>query len=314
LARPDLDHAPALRGALAEAKGIAETMPDMLVEARRVANTVLAGWHGRRASGRGETFWQFRPFVSGEAAASIDWRRSARDEHLFVRETEWEAAHTLWLWPDLSASMDFRSRLAKVSKRQRAIVLTLALADLLAGAGERVGIPGIGKPVLARDAAERLALTLAAAPVASASAGGGTRGPDTRLVRRLHDIILFSDFLDPVAETDALLERILKSGARAHLVQIVDPIEETFPYAGRTEFVDPETGLRHLATRAELYREEYQARLAALREHLRAGNRRAGWTFLVHRTDRPATEPLLALHARLADRHHGHAAYAGHAA
>ena len=300
-------------GALTEAKGIAAAMPDMLVEARRVANTVLAGWHGRRASGRGETFWQFRPFVSGEAAGSIDWRRSARDEqHLFVRETEWEAAHTLWLWPDLSASMDFRSRLAKTTKRQRAIVLTLALADLLAGAGERVGIPGLGKPVLARDAAERLALTLSAAPVAAG--GGGGRGPDTRLLRRLQDIILFSDFLDPIAETDALLERILKSGARAHLVQIVDPSEETFPYAGRTEFVDPETGFRHLATRAELYRAEYQTRLAALREHLRAGNRRAGWTFLVHRTDRPPTEPLLALHARLADRHHGVAAYAGHAA
>jgi uncharacterized protein (DUF58 family) len=304
-----MDPSPAQRGALIEAKGIARTMPDMLVEARRVANTVLAGWHGRRASGRGETFWQFRPFVSGEAASAIDWRRSARDEHLFVRETEWEAAHTLWLWPDLSASMDFRSKLAPVSKQRRAIVLTLALADLLASAGERIGIPGRGKPILARNAAEQLALSLASGPPAE---GGGI--PDTRPLRAFHDLVVFSDFLDPLAETEALLARILATGARAHLVQVVDPSEEIFPYAGRTEFVDPETGVRHLATRAELYRDEYRARLAALREHLRAWNNRAGWTFLVHRTDRPPTEPLLALHARLADRHHRPAGQTGRAA
>jgi len=105
-----VDRSPSMRSTLTEAKGIAEAMPEMLIEARRVALTVLAGWHGRRTSGRGETFWQFRPFVTGEAAAAIDWRRSARDDHLYVREKEWEAVHTVWLWADLSASMDFRSR------------------------------------------------------------------------------------------------------------------------------------------------------------------------------------------------------------
>ena len=114
---------------------------------------------------------------------------------------------------------------------------------------------------------------------------------------------LFGDFLDPLPETEATLDAIIKSGARAHLIQVVDPIEETFPYTGRTEFLDPETGTRHVVGRAEQYREDYQARLAALRERLTLICRRLDWTFLIHRTDRPATEPLLALHARLADRH-----------
>ncbi|MEX2318781.1 MAG: DUF58 domain-containing protein, partial [Bauldia sp.] len=126
-----MDRSASARQPLTEAKGIAEGLPDLLIEARRVAMTVLAGWHGRRTSGRGETFWQFRPFVTGEAASTIDWRRSARDEHLFVREKEWEAAHTMWLWADFSASMDFRSRLASATKRARATVLLLALADML---------------------------------------------------------------------------------------------------------------------------------------------------------------------------------------
>jgi uncharacterized protein (DUF58 family) len=284
-----------VRGALTEAKGIAGGLPDLLIEARRVSATVIAGWHGRRVPGRGETFWQFRPFTPGEAAAAVDWRRSARDEqHLFVREKEWEAAHMMWLWADLSASMDFRSRLATVSKRDRALVLMLALADLLAAAGERVGLLAESDPILARNAAERIATHVAHARVGRPETGG---------LRRFTDVALFGDFLDPLPETEATLDAIVRSGARAHLVQVIDPIEETFPFTGRTEFLDPETGARHVVGRAEQYRTDYQARLAALRERLALTCRRLDWTFLVHRTDRPATEPLLALHARLADRH-----------
>ena len=296
-----------IRQPLTEAKGIAEGLPDLLLEARRIAATVLAGWHGRRTSGRGETFWQFRPFVTGEAAASIDWRRSARDEHLFVREKEWEAAHTMWLWADFSASMNFRSRLAIASKSARSTVLLLALAEMLSSAGERIGLAGASDPILARNGAERLAALIPKAARAAA-------GPDTRPLRRFSDIVLIGDFLDPIAELEATLDKILKSGARAHLVQVTDPIEETFPYAGRTEFIDPETGTRHVVSRAEQYRDDYQARLAALRDYLRTLCRRVDWTFLIHRTDRPATEPLLALHARLADRQQSLGQHLGRAA
>jgi len=304
-----MDHPATVRGALTEAKGIAAGLPDLLVEARHVAATVLAGWHGRRVSGRGETFWQFRPFVTGEPAASIDWRRSARDDHIYVRETEWEASHTVWLWADLSASMDFRSRLAPVTKIARATVLTLALAELLATAGERTGLVGGGRAMLTRNAAERIAALIPAAMEKPAP-------PDIHALKRFTDITLIGDFLDPVEEIETMLDHILRAGVHAHLVQVIDPIEETFPYAGRTEFHDPETGLTHVVSRAEQYRADYQNRLAALRDRLSTLCRRLDWTFIVHRTDRPATEPLLALHARLADRHSraGAAVLAGRAA
>ncbi len=280
---------------LIEAKGIAAGLPDLLIEAHRVAATVLAGWHGRRTAGRGETFWQFRHFMPGEAATAIDWRRSARDDHLYVREKEWEASHTVWLWSDLSASMDFRSRLAPVSKRHRALVILLALAESLARAGERIGLPGVTNPILARNAAERLATFLPEAAKRPAM-------PDTHPFKRFSDLVLIGDFLDPIDKLEEVLDSIVRAGVRAHLVQVLDPIEETFPYAGRTEFHDPETGLRHVVSRAEQYREDYHARLAALRERLNTLCRRIDWTFILHRTDRPATEPLLALYARLADR------------
>src|SRR6202167_2800497 len=131
--------ASAIKSPLSEhAATLAARLPSLVVAARRIAQSVMHGVHGRRQAGPGETFWQFRPVVSGEAAARVDWWRSAREHHAFVREREWEAAHTLWLWFDGSASMVVGSELAASKKLDRAAVLTLALADLALRGGERV--------------------------------------------------------------------------------------------------------------------------------------------------------------------------------
>lgn len=284
---------------LRESRTVAASLPDLLVEARRIAVTVAAGWHGRRQPGPGETFWQFRPFVPGESSNRIDWRRSARDDHLYIRELEWEAAHTVWMWADLSPSMAFHSDLAPVSKRDRALTLLLALSELLASSGERIGLLDLTKPTASRDAAERVATALShfAEPVAL---------PDTASVKRFSDVVLFADLLDPIDVIEDWVRRLASNGARGHLVQILDPVEETFPFAGRTEFLDPETGLRVVAGRAETWRQAYVDRLAARRERLSHIVGPLGWSHIVHHTDRPASEPLLALHHRLTESDHGH--------
>jgi len=83
------------------------------------------------------------------------------------------------------------------------------------------------------------------------------------------------------------------------VVQIVDPAEETFPYWGRVEFVEPEGFGRITAGRAEVWRDDYIARIARHRAEIRAETDRLGWSFIIHRTDRPASELMLALHARI---------------
>src|SRR5450755_1355221 len=129
--------------AVGQSQALAASMPRLILEARRIAATVIHGLHGRRRAGSGENFWQFRRFVSGEEARRIDWRRSARDDNLYVREREWEAAHTIWLWPDRSPSMAFSSRLARESKLDCTLTIAFALAEILVEAGERVGLPGL---------------------------------------------------------------------------------------------------------------------------------------------------------------------------
>ena len=91
------------------AEQAAAALPPLLVAAERVAATVAQGVHGRRRVGQGETFWQFRQYQPGDAATRIDWRESAKSQRLYVRETEWEAAQSVWLWRDASPSMDYAS-------------------------------------------------------------------------------------------------------------------------------------------------------------------------------------------------------------
>src|SRR5947209_8526071 len=123
--RADKHEIKATQRASGEGRSLAQTMPRLILEARRIAATVIHGLHGRKRAGPGENFWQYRRFLSGEPARRVDWRRSARDEHLYVREQEWEAAHTVWLWPDRSPSMAFRSALALGRNRDRASVAGL---------------------------------------------------------------------------------------------------------------------------------------------------------------------------------------------
>src|ERR1043166_4756221 len=69
----------AVRAAVGKSRKLAARVPRLILEARRVASTIIPGLHGRRRAGPGENFWQYRRFTSGEPANSVDWRRSARD-------------------------------------------------------------------------------------------------------------------------------------------------------------------------------------------------------------------------------------------
>ena len=285
-------------GAIARAAGasraLAAAMPRLILEARRIAASVIHGLHGRRRAGSGENFWQYRRFVSGEAAARVDWRRSARDDHLYVREQEWEAAHTVWIWPDRSASMAFASTLGRETKLDRALVIALALAEVLVEGGERVGIPGLMRPTASRNVIDRIAEAIVHDPNERASL------PPSFVPSPLAENVLLSDFWSPIEEVRQAIAHIAASGAGGHVVQIVDPAEETFPYAGRIEFIEPEGAGAITAGRAEAWRTDYVARIERHRAEIRADTDRLGWSFIIHRTDRPASELLLKLHGQLA--------------
>jgi uncharacterized protein (DUF58 family) len=283
------------------ADSLASRFPALTVEADRVARTVAQGIHGRRKVGTGYAFWQFRPYQIGDAAKDIDWRRSAKSDKFFVRETEWDAAATVWLWADLSPSMDYGSKPVPVTKLERSIVLTLALALLLTRAGEKVALLGAdSRPLGGPAAIDRLTELLidqydramrqareSDAPYAGSIPPRGSVPAHARLV-------WIGDFVAPDGTVEDVMEYYAAHQARGHLVQILDPSEEDFPFKGRVEFMGMEHEGQRLVGKAESLREGYLHALTALRERLSLTARRIGWTFACHRTDHP---PHLALRA-----------------
>ena len=285
----------AVKQATGSARSLAQSMPRLILEARRVAASIIHGLHGRRRAGAGENFWQYRRFTSGEPAQAVDWRRSARDDHLYVREREWEASHTIWLWPDRSPSMVFASALAADSKLERALVVAFALAEVLVQGGERIGIPGLMRPTASRAVIEKMAEAILHDTTERASL------PPSFAPSPLSEIVVLSDLWSPLPEVEATIAQLSATGAHGHVVQVVDPAEETFPYSGRVEFIEPEGAGSITAGRAETWRNDYQGIVARHRAAIRAETDRRGWSFAVHRTDRPASQLLLVLHSRMGD-------------
>lgn len=284
----------------ARAEATASALPPLLVAAERVASTVAPGTHSRRRAGPGDQFWQFRRYQPGDPVGLIDWRQSARGDPLYVREREWSAAQTVLAWCDRSPSMDFRSASTLPTKRDRAELLAMALAALLNRGGERVGLlgpgappPGVGRLALARmaDALER----------GAADAADWPRLVATAALPRNGTVVLFGDFLDVPEDILGPLRALAGRGLRGHLVQVVDPAEETLPFKGRIRFAGPENEGDLLIARTEDVREAYIRRFQAQRDAIRQLCRSLDWTFAVHHTDQPPQVPLLALHTRMTE-------------
>lgn len=275
----------------AAAADLAGQMPRLVARAHEIAASVAYGVHGRRRAGVGETFWQYRPFASGEAAHRVDWRRSARGDQLYVREREWEAAHDYFLWMDCSPSMAFASSLASDDKLSRGVTLGLALADVLVRGGERVAALGLTAPVSARDVIDRLARAL----VDNAAETTRVDLPPQAPLRPRARVVLISDFLTEPEALEARLRRFADAGASGALLMVIDPAEESFPFSGETMFLDTDGGPAFHAGDARSLRAAYARRFDAHRDRAAAAARGAGFLFLQHHTDRPAAEAALAL-------------------
>lgn len=271
-------------------------MPPLLVAAERVAATVAQGVHGRRRVGQGETFWQFRQYQPGDPLPRIDWRQTAKREHVYIRENEWAAAQSVWLWLDQSASMRYCSDESLPDKHNRAAVLTLALSSLLVRGGERLALLGSGiSPRSGRAILERFAASFTLAEATTDSL------PDPEPLPRFGRVVLVSDFLSPPDDVQKALHRLSGLGVMGHLLQVIDPAEETLPFSGRVRFEGLEGEGAALIGRVEAVRGDYMELMRNHRASIRDIARGLGWTWTTHSTDQPPAAALLTLYQLLSE-------------
>lgn len=272
----------------ADAEALARQLPDVALQAA-AADLVHPGAAGRKRAGSGEQFWQYRRYAQTDAADRIDWRRSARGDEYFVRETELETARTVLFWCDPHAGFDWAGDPGRETKADRARTIMLALGITLAKDGERIGlISGSRAPSLGKSAPDKLAEDLIAA--------------DSSLLeppRAQALAIIASDFYDGIDVWQSRLAPLASTCRSGVLLAVSDPIEHEFPYSGRTRFNRPGTSLDRLFGRAETVRTEYLEKLAEHESQLQSLAASMGWAIVKHRTDQSALRGAAALFAVL---------------
>jgi len=272
------DTAKAASSAESSAESLASGLPRLLLAAERLAHAAAPGNHGRRRTGPGENFWQFRDFSSGDDARRIDWRRSAGADRFFLREREWEAQAAVSLRLHDNPGMAFRSAKTLPSKRDRAVLLLLAVASLLLRSGERVALAGVTPPLAGRAALHQLG-------------GALLKGGSARIDPKAR-VVAFGDFLEPGP--------VFASRPGGAVVHILDPAECDFAFTGRIIFEGFSKEKEIEAANAEGWAAAYRARIAAQRDAVRQAAQRAGQTPLFHRTDAPPAAALAALYQAIA--------------
>ena len=242
----------------ADAEALARQLPDVSLQAA-AADLVHPGAAGRKRAGSGEQFWQYRRYAQTDAADRIDWRRSARGDEYFVRETELETARTVLFWNDPHAGFDWAGDPGRETKADRARTIMLALGITLAKDGERIGmISGSRAPSLGKSAPDKLAEDLLA-----------DQASDLAPPKSQALAIVASDFYDGVDAWRARLAPLASTCRSGVLLAISDPVEHEFPFSGRTRFSRPGTTLDRLFGRAETVKDAYLEKLAAHEDQLR---------------------------------------------
>lgn len=270
----------------------AASLPALLASAEHLAATVLLGEHGRRRAGVGDEFWQYRPAEYLDGLKDIDWRRSAKSDQQFVRQTEWQAAQSVLFWVDDAKSMTFSGGKDRPTKGHRARVLALALAVLLNRGGERFGLanasapPSRGDPHLVQMAEQLMGLT----------SDDDWGIPNARVLPSGSRAVFISDFLGDIGAVKLALTDATDRGVKGALVQILDPDEEVFPYDGRTVFESMSGAIEFETLKAKQLREKYLARLAERKAQLADLCRITGWAWTCHHTDALAPSALLWLY------------------
>src|SRR5580692_9861540 len=126
---------------------------DLSLAARQTIDGFMAGINRSKVKGVGLEFSQYRSYQPGDDLRWLDWKRYARSDRYYIRESEIETSISVRLLVDASRSMDHREGVAGAasagggvsaaggfSKLDYAKHLAAALAWLANGQGDTLGL------------------------------------------------------------------------------------------------------------------------------------------------------------------------------
>ena len=247
---------------------------DLRLSSRRGIASGGIGQHLSRHRGAGLEFAQYRSYEQGDEPRRIDWKLYARSDRYFVRESERDAALTVWVLIDATASMAQASREAPLfSKLDAARLIAACTFEVAMRQGDRFGLviaSGNGLNLVSADVGTRQRDRCVVAMDAVSATGGW---PADVVVKPVWDrmapgalvLLLSDDFDDAVV---ALAERLSSARRDVCSIQLLTRDELDFDFRGGHRFVEPETG-DELRIDGGAARADYLQRFSAARTALR---------------------------------------------
>jgi uncharacterized protein (DUF58 family) len=303
---------------------IADTCPphvlariaDLELVARIIASGLVSGLHRSPFHGYSAEFSQYRHYQPGDDLKYVDWKLVARTDRVYTKQFRETTNMASALVLDTSASMDFPTVVATasdvaqtfkpaVSKFRYAVIAAAALAHLISGQGDAVGLLAGDRFIAPRAGRQHLRGLLAA--LTSLDAHGAWNGGEAvrRTAERLKGrglLLVLSDFYDDEDRTFSELRRAARMGHEVVLFQILSRDEIELPYRRDLAFTDLETG-RSIAVNADLARRDYKDAFAAFLERWRSRAGAEGFQYSLIVTDTPPDRALR--HFLLARQHRG---------
>ncbi len=270
-----------------DAEEAASGLPDLMIAAQKAAMNIMSGEHAQRKSGAGEKFWQFREYTSGDRPQDIDWRQSAKNDRLYVRQKEWQTTQTALFWCQNNDGMSYSSAPSLPAKQEVSHTLALALGILMTHAGERIGLLGNamqpGRSDLALQKLGESLLTMKTDHLPD---------PAASKIPRHSNLVIIGDFLSKTEETERVFSQIAARATPAIIIQVLDPAELNLPFTGRVIFEERTQRERHHVTHVESIRTAYQDRIRNHLDEIKALCQQQGWHWLLHSTDQNIRDTL----------------------
>jgi uncharacterized protein (DUF58 family) len=281
--------------------GLLEHLGGLDIIAKTVVRGFQAGIHRSPLRGAGEDFAKHRDYQQGDDVRYLDWKLYARTDRLYVREFEERSNLQSYVVVDASASMDYGGA-GSVTKLRYGSYVAAALAHLMIGAGDAVGLAAFGAeprlllaPRARKGHLHDLLLNLERLQPGGA---GGVAGVLDRLgvaMRRGGRVIVISDLLedDSGADLVSAAGRLRARGDEVIVMRVLTPEEsgDAAPDAGL--FYDPERPSRTVPATP---RQDagYARRVAAYYDSIADRLRERGVEYVPLSTAQPVEQALVA--------------------
>lgn len=226
-------------------KDVIKKVKQIEIRTKKKTDASLMGQYHSAMKGQGMTFAEVRPYQFGDEIRRIDWNKTARFREPFVKVMEEERELTIMLLVDISASMDYGTKIQL--KREFVAEICASLGFSAVGNNDKVGVilfaDKIYKVIPPQKGRKHILAIISQVLTADYIAAESNLDVALQYVMNVFKkrsfVFLFSDFEDNPED------KILRIAARKHSllgIRVYDEKDNEIPDIGYALFRDSETG------------------------------------------------------------------------